>query len=211
MVRNFVMAATAAVLLAGCGSPHNLPDAKPEEVARLAYSHDGPPAITLYTMINNRSGAGAHTSIMINASQRVVFDPAGSVRAKNVPEVGDVLYGITPAVKDFYERAHARETYHVRIQRIEVTPEVAEQALRLAQARGSVPQAQCTLSTSGILSQLPGFESVGSTWFPNSLAEKFAELPGVEERKLYEDDEDDKAIAIAEFENAQKIEQVVTE
>lgn len=211
MVRNFVMAATAAVLLAGCGSPHNLPDAKPEEVARLAYSHDGPPAITLYTMINNRSGAGAHTSIMINASQRVVFDPAGSVRAKNVPEVGDVLFGITPAVKDFYERAHARETYHVRIQRIEVTPEVAEQALRLAQARGSVPQAQCTLSTSGILSQLPGFESVGSTWFPNSLSEKFAELPGVEERTLYEDDEDDKAIAIAAFENAQKLEKALTE
>jgi hypothetical protein len=211
VVRNFVMVAVAAVILAGCGSPHNLPDAKPEEVARQAYSHDGPPAITLYTMINNRSGAGAHTSIMINASQRVVFDPAGSVRAKNVPEVGDVLYGITPAVKDFYERAHARETYHVRIQRIEVTPEVAEQALRLAQARGSVPQAQCTLSTSGILSQLPGFESVGSTWFPNSLSEKFAELPGVEERTLYEDDEDDKAIAIAAFENAQKLEKALTE
>jgi hypothetical protein len=150
-------------------------------------------------MINNRSGQGAHTSIMINGSQRVIFDPAGSVRLSAMPERGDVLYGVTPQIEDFYERAHARETYHVRIQRVEVPMAVAEQALRLVQANGAVASAQCTLTTSGILQQLPGFQSLPRTWFPNQLADAFAELPGVQERRLYEDDDDDKAIAIAEF------------
>lgn len=105
------------------------PDASAEVISSASYRHDGPAALTLYTMINNRSGAGAHSSVMINGSQRVIFDPAGTVRLSAVPERGDVLYGITPQVADFYARAHARETYHVVIQEIDVSPEVAEQAL----------------------------------------------------------------------------------
>ncbi|WP_020043298.1 hypothetical protein [Salipiger mucosus] len=192
----------AMVALAGCAVPGaNRPDASPEEVAAARYRHDGPPAITLYTMVNNRSDAGAHSSLMINApSQRVVFDPAGSVRAKNVPEVGDVLYGITPDVAEFYGRAHARETYRVRIQRIEVPAEVAERALQLAQASGPVAEAQCTVATSGLLKQLPGFEGISSTWFPVRLADQLAKYPGVTEQVLRENDADDKQIAIAEYE-----------
>ena len=61
---------------------------------------------------------------MINGSQRVIFDPAGTVRLSAVPERGDVLYGISPKVADFYARAHARETFHVVIQEIEVSPDI---------------------------------------------------------------------------------------
>ena len=192
----------AALAMSGCAAVTTAgPDSSPEEAAKAAYRHSGPPSLTLYTMINNRSGSGAHTSLMVNApTQRVVFDPAGSVRLRAVPEVNDVLYGITPEVRDFYERAHARETYHVRIQTIEVSPAVAEAALKMVQQNGPVASARCAASTSAILGRLPGFESVKSTWFPNNLAEQFASLPGVSERKLYEDDDDDKAIAIAEFE-----------
>ncbi|MCT4555975.1 MAG: hypothetical protein N4A53_14905 [Pelagimonas sp.] len=192
----------AALALAGCaGGPLSGPDASPEQASAAAYRHSGPPELTLYTMINNRSGSGAHTSLMINApSQRVVFDPAGSVRLRAVPELNDVLYGITPEIRDFYERAHARETYHVRIQTIQVSPQVAEAALRMAQQNGPVASARCAASTSAILARLPGFESIEQTWFPNNLAAQFAQLPGVSDRKLYEDDDDDKAIAIAEFE-----------
>ncbi|MBV2359048.1 hypothetical protein KUH32_04610 [Thalassococcus sp. CAU 1522] len=176
-------------------------ESSPEEAARAAYRHDGPPEIVLYTMINNRSGSGAHTSIMINApSQRVIFDPAGSVQLSVMPEIGDVLYGITPSVLDFYERAHARSTYHVRIQRLPVSPQSAERALRLVQANGIVPAAQCTTATSRILSQVPEFSSVRSTLFPNNLADQVAQIPGVTERRLYENDGDDKELAIAEFE-----------
>ncbi|MCA0996186.1 hypothetical protein [Alloyangia pacifica] len=196
------LAGLAALTLAGCTTPAmRYPNATPEEVAAARYVDGGPPALTLYTMINNRSDAGAHSSLMISApSQRVIFDPAGSVRARNVPEVDDVLYGVTPEVERFYARAHARETYRVRIQRIEVSPEVAERALKMVQAHGPVSQTQCTVATSGVLSQLPGFEGVGRTWFPNKLADELAAMPGVTEQVLREQDADDKTLAIAAFE-----------
>ena len=200
-LRAIFLAFIAALTLAGCATNPSGVSSTPEEAAAAAYRHDGPPRLTLYTMINNRNGNGAHTSLMINApSQRVVFDPAGSVRLKAVPEIGDVLYGITPKVKDFYERAHARNTYHVRIQSIDVSPEVAQRALRLAQSTGTVAGGRCTASTSNLLKQLPGFEFIEPTWYPNKLAEQFARIPGVTDRKLYENDEDDKQIAIARFE-----------
>lgn len=200
-MRATAAALMVAVLLAGCAAtPRSGPDATPEQVAKAAYVHKGPPAITLYTMINNRTGAGAHTSMMINASQRVIFDPAGNVRLSIAPEIGDVLYGVTPQVEDWYERAHARETFHVRIQRLEVSAESAERALRLVQASGAVPGSMCTSATAGVLSQLPEFGGVSSVLFPNKLAEQVAALPGVSERRLRENDSDDKALATAAVE-----------
>ncbi|TCS65429.1 hypothetical protein [Primorskyibacter sedentarius] len=193
-----ILALVAIALLSACGAQTAM-NAPPEVVSRAAYVHGGPTAITLYTMVNNRSGSGAHSSIMINASQRVIFDPAGSVRHKAMPERDDVLFGITPAIADFYARAHARETYHVVIQRVEVPPEVAERALQLAISNGAVSQAQCALSITRILSQLPGFEPIRSTWFPNKLSESFAQLPGVTTERLYEYDDDDKEVALEAF------------
>lgn len=196
-------AGLALLALVGCGAGADMrPDASPEVISSASYRHPGPTALTLYTMINNRSGAGAHTSLMINGSQRVIFDPAGTVRLSAVPERGDVLYGITPGVADFYARAHARETYHVVIQTVEVPPEVAERALRLAVANGPVASAQCALSTAAILRQLPGFESVGSTWFPKRLMDDFADIPGVQTSKIFENDSDDKSVAIAQYQQA---------
>ena len=194
------LAALGLAALSACAPQGQGPDASLEEVSRAVYRHDGPPALTLYTMVSNRSGEGAHTSLMINASQRVIFDPAGSVSSDRIPERGDVLYGITPQIEDFYERAHARETYHVVIQRVEVPPVVAEQALQLAMQNGRVGQMFCTSATAGILKQLPGFDGIRSTFFPTALSEQFAKLPGVETRRVYETDGDDKGEAIAEFE-----------
>jgi hypothetical protein len=200
MVRAALMVC-AALTLAACAANTSGPNATPEQAAAAAYRHNGPPALTLYTMINNRTDNGAHTSLMINApSQRVVFDPAGSVRFQSVPEIEDVLYGITPAVKDAYESAHARSTYRVKIQRIEVPPEVAARALQLVQANGAVAAAACTTATSNILRQLPGFESLPTSVWPDRLMEAFGQLPGVQERELREDDVDDKQVAVAEFE-----------
>lgn len=198
-----ILTGLAMLALVGCGAGADMrPDASPEVISSASYRHAGPTALTLYTMINNRTGAGAHTSLMINGSQRVIFDPAGTVRLSAVPERGDVLYGITPAVADFYASAHARETFHVVVQRIEVSPQVAERALQLAIANGPVASAQCTLTTTRILRQLPGFDSIGSTWFPRRLMEDFERLPGVQTTRIFEDDDDDKAIAVAQFERA---------
>ena len=199
-LRAWLVAACAALSLSGCaGGDTGPPEASPEIVAQSAYRHDGPPALTLYTMVSNNSGAGAHTSLMINASERVIFDPAGSVRHPRLPERGDVLYGVTPEIARFYELAHARETYHVLVQRIEVSPAVAEQALQLAKTNGPVAQVFCTNATSALLRKLPGFEGIGQTFFPLRLSDQFAEYPGVQSRRVYDNDGDDKTVAIAQF------------
>ncbi|SNR34516.1 hypothetical protein [Puniceibacterium sediminis] len=203
-LRACVLVLGAGFALAGCASNTSPIDAAPDVVARSVYRHDGPPSLTLFTMVSNSSGAGAHSSIMVNASQRVIFDPAGSVRHSAVPEVRDVLYGITPRIEKFYESAHARTTYHVVIQEVAVSAAVAEKALELVQARGPVGQMYCAQSTSSILNDLPGFEGIRTTFFPNGLAKQFGRLPDVTTRVLYEDDDDDKRVAIEQFNAAQE-------
>lgn len=188
----------ALVVLAGCSDDRTRFDSL-EAVKKAAYRHDGPPALTLFTMVSNRTGSGAHTSLMINGSQRVIFDPAGSVEHSSIVERADVLYGITPRIADFYARAHARETYHVVIQRIEVPAATAEKALQLAIGNGAVGQMFCANSTSKILQQLPGFGGIKPTFYPLQLSKQFGALPGVSTRILRENDEDDKAKAIARY------------
>lgn len=194
-MRSLVLAVAATLTLAGCAAESVwAPD---EEVARAAYRHDGPARLTVYTMINNNNGSGAHTSLMINGSQRVIFDPAGSFnKGKHLPERNDVLFGITPAVEDVYTRYHARKTYRVQIQQLDVSPELAERAIQLANAAGPVPQAQCSLATSQILSELFPHQLTRS-WLPRKTAKEFGAIPGVTEEELYEYDSDDNTKVLA--------------
>jgi len=194
-MRSILLALGAALMLAGCAAESFRTPM--EEVSRAAYRHDGPPRLTVYTMINNRSGAGAHSALMINGAQRVIFDPAGSFNSlRSLPERDDVLYGITPAVADVYTRYHARKTYHVRIQRLDVSPELAARAIALVEANGPVPSAQCSLATSRILGEL-FHGQVSTSWFPRKTAEDFAEISGVTEETLYEYDSDDNSGVLA--------------
>ena len=182
--------AAAALLLglAACGAEEV---GSPPEVTRdAAYAHAGPSTLSLVTVINNRSGEGAHTGLMINGVQRVMWDPAGTFNTTRiVPESGDVLYGITPSWYEAYVDYHTRPAYRTIVQTVEVSPAVAEQAFRLAEANGAASKATCALSTSAILSQLPGFEGIGSTWFPAELMRRFESVPGIE-AKTYRDDTD---------------------
>ncbi|MGX0976634.1 hypothetical protein ACSSVY_002354 [Roseovarius sp. MBR-51] len=199
-MRSLALAVAASLTLAGCAAESVwAPD---DEVARAAYRHDGPPRLTVYTMINNNNGSGAHTSLMINGSQRVIFDPAGSFnKGKHLPERNDVLFGITPAVEDVYTRYHARKTYRVQIQRLDVSPQLAERAMQLVKAAGPVPQAQCSLATSQILAELfPG--QVSSSWLPRKTADEFAKVPGVTGETLYEYDDDDNSNVLAAWDPA---------
>ncbi|MDO6731763.1 hypothetical protein Q4577_17150 [Marinovum sp. 2_MG-2023] len=199
-MKKLIVAFVGLALLAACGTTSErtrYDDA--ETVARAAYRHDGPPALTLYTMVNATTGAGAHTSLMINGSQRVIFDPAGSVQHSQIAERADVLYGITPRIEKFYASAHSRKTHYVVIQRIEVSPEVAEKALQLAINNGAVAQAFCANSTSQLLQKLPGFDGIKTTFYPVKLSKQFGALPGVVTRELHETDDEDKSKAIAEF------------
>lgn len=187
----------SCVALAGCAEQKK-PNADAAALAAASYRHDGPPALTLFTMVNNRTGSGGHTSLMVNGSERVIFDPAGSFYADVVPERNDVLYGITPGVVLAYRGAHARSTHHVVMQRIEVTPAQAERALQLVVSNGRVPGAYCANSTSAILRQIPGFESLNVTFYPVKLSDQFGDLPGVSTEKYYEDDDEDLQKALAE-------------
>lgn len=196
-MRFAILILCAMLGLAGCAAPPGV-WASDEAVARAAYRHDGPPRLTLFTMLNNNTGSGAHSSLMINGSQRVIWDPAGSFRHETIPERNDLVFGVTPAVADVYTRFHARKTYRVKIQEFDVSPDLAERAMQLAAAYGPVPQAQCARSTSGILAQLfPG--KVGRTWLPRTLAAEFGAIPGVREQELYEYDGDDNSRVLARW------------
>lgn len=189
-MRNLVLSGCAALALAGCAATiEQPPQATPEEVVAKAYREPGPATLTVITMINNRTGAGGHTALMINGSQRVIFDPAGSFVNDRVPEINDVLYGVSPAVLQGYRSAHARSTFHVVSQTIEVTPEQAEVALQLAQQAGPVPGALCTSATTALLRKVPGFEFVNQALFPTRLMEQMEGRPGVVTDRYYEDDE----------------------
>ena len=175
----------------------SMPDA---EIAQAAYRHDGPAALTLYTMINNSNGSGAHTSLMVNGSQRLIFDPAGSFRHPRIATKNDIIYGVTPMMEDTYTRFHARETFHVIVQQVHVSPEVAEDVLRRVVAVGPVPRAQCALSTSTVLSEVAGLNgAIGKTWFPKDLADQFGRLPGATTTRLYEYDDADRFKALEVF------------
>lgn len=195
-LRAIMVAGLAAIALTGCAAEQVwAPD---DMVARAAYAHDGPPRLTLFTMINRASGKGGHTSLMINGAQRVIFDPAGSFKHETIPERNDVVFGITPQVEDVYTRYHARKTWYVRIQQLDVDAATAERAMRLAQANGPVPQAFCARATSGLLSELfPG--KISGTFSPVQLSKQFGDLPGVSEQNLFEDDSDDNSKVLAQW------------
>lgn len=185
--RAFIVGAPLA--LAACGAETVwAPDARIEAVT---YHHPGPSRLTLFTMKNVGTDNGAHTSLMINASQRVIWDPAGSFKHSSIPERNDVIYGITPRVAQYYRSFHSRETYYTLIQEIDVSPAVAEQALRLVMANGPASKSTCTRTTSSILRQLPGFESLRVVLFPNALSDQFGRIPGVRSSEYRENDSGD--------------------
>lgn len=191
---------TAPLALAACGAPRVwAPD---EFVAAKVYSHAGPKSLTLFTMKNTGSDNGAHTGLMINASQRVLFDPAGTFGHASIPERNDVHFGITPRIEQFYISYHSRVTFYTLIQYVEVPPETAELALRLVMENGPTPKSLCTTHTSRILGQLPGFEFIRTTIFPNNLADQFARVPGVVASEYRETDSDDKSVAAAQIDRA---------
>ncbi len=185
-----LIACLLAATLTGC-AVSDRPQADQAEIVARSYRDPGPSTLTLYTMINTRTGSGAHTSLMIGGSERVIFDPAGSFRADVVPIKDDVLYGITPAVEQAYRSSHARESHYARIQTIQVSPQQAEIALQLAKQSGPVAGAFCANSTARILQQVPGFEQIDVTFYPVKLSDQFGQLPGVVTEEYRENDDAD--------------------
>ncbi len=183
-----VLASAALLALGACvGEPKWAPE---DEVMRALHYVEGPSKITLFTVRSTKDGSGGHSGLMVSDTHRAMFDPAGTFYHPRVPERNDVHYGIDDRVLAVYIDYHARETYDVIVQEVEVPAEVARLAMQEIQAYGPVPKAQCSLAVSRVLSRLPGLEGVGVSWFPNATSEAFARLPGATYRVISDDDAD---------------------
>lgn len=186
MQRRAFLALAAPAVLVACGADNRW--ASDEAVRRARYVSDEPPSITLFTVIGIPRGEGGHSALMVNASQRVIYDPAGSWEHPAIPERRDVLYGITPNFKNFYIDYHARETYWVAEDTIQVPMAVAEAALRAVEAQGPSNKSFCAVNTGKALRRVPGFEGAPTGFSPIRLREWFLTLPGVVSKKHMDGD-----------------------
>ena len=178
----------AVLGLAACGAE---PKWAPQEQVDAVRFVEGPPTyITLYTVVNTSSGSGAHSAILVNGSERLIFDPAGTWYHPKLPERNDVHFGMNEKALAFYIDYHTRRTYDTIEQTVYVSPEVAELVLARVKAYGAVPKAMCTQATSSILRGVPGFESLPQTFYPKKLSAAFGKLPGVTTRVITDDDDD---------------------
>ncbi|WP_198666061.1 hypothetical protein [Tropicimonas sp. IMCC34043] len=190
-MRSILLAALFPLTLAACAAQG--PWAPDAQVEAARYRAEGPPMITLFTMVNNRSNEGAHSALMVNGSERVIFNPAGTFHHPRLPQRADVHYGIDDAAVDFFVDYHARETYRVIRQDVVVTPEQAEIALQQIEDHGAVPRALCTTSIGRILRDVPGFQDMPRSPFPKATMRAFQEIPGVRTRTYYDDSPDDRS------------------
>jgi hypothetical protein len=175
-LRTLALALFVPLALAACGAePVWAPDA---EVTRARYVTGGTPSVTLYTVVNKRSGEGGHSALMVDASQRVLFDPAGTFRIASAPERNDVIFGVNETIRKIYIDYHARETFDVLEQTVHVSPAVAEELLRDVETYGAVNKAFCGNSISHVLRRTPGFSSIPQTFFPMKISRAFGALPG---------------------------------
>ena len=140
---------------------------------------------------------GGHAARLINADERLFFDPAGTWQNLPVPERNDVPHGMTPALWEQYIDHHARQGVEVILQEQPVPLAVAPQAKAAAQTHGAVPKAQCSIATTRILRGLPGSGQMRGTIWPHKAMAEYALLPGVAEQVIRDDDPDHKPQAAA--------------
>ncbi|MEI6097393.1 MAG: hypothetical protein WCS20_03645 [Alphaproteobacteria bacterium] len=172
----------AVLSLVACTRDHIM--ASDAEVARARYVDPNPASITLLTSFNTRTKAGVHSALLINGSQRVLYDPAGNWAHPAAPERNDLHYGMTPQFLALYADFQGTAPFELLQQTIFVTPEVADQVIRNSIAHGSANKAACTNAIGQILRPVPGFESLPRTLFPKRMSVAFGRLPGVQSRTI---------------------------
>jgi hypothetical protein len=184
-MRRALLALMAATVLAGCEVYR---PAEPDEIARARYVSAEPPSVTLLSMVNASSGRAAHAGLLINGSEQVLYDPAGTFTHPDLPRRGDVHYGMTPRFVDYYERYHARFDYFVEAQTVPVSRAAADQLIANAQGQGQAMKMTCALEVADVLQPVPPFQDAPRSIFPEALRANFAERPGVETRFIRESD-----------------------
>ena len=135
------LAGLLALTLVGCAA-ESVWDSD-EAVARATYVPPGPATVTLITSINTRNNSGAHSALLIDGAQRLLFDPAGSWYNPAIPERNDVLFGMAPGYMDLYIAFQSNGVFEVRTHTIEVSPATAQQLSQAVQSYGAVSPAYC--------------------------------------------------------------------
>ncbi len=181
----FLLAALLCLIVSAC---EIYTPADPAEIARARYVSPNPPSITLMSMVNNQTGRSEHSGLLINGSQQVLYDPAGTFTHPDLPRSGDIHYGMTPRFVDYYKRYHSRFGYFVESQEVPVTREAADQIFANAVARGQSFKMECALTTAVVLQGVHPFENVHWTLFPETLRRDFAAIPGVQTTYVREND-----------------------
>lgn len=190
MLRRIVIALALPLFLAACGADNKW--ASDEAVRSARYVSDQPPSISLMTVVGIPRGEGGHSALLINGSQQIIFDPAGSFVHPYAPERHDVLYGVTPAMRNVYIDYHARnvagEHYYVAVDTVPVSAAVAEAAIRAAEANGPANKAFCANATTSVLRQVPGFEGAPGGFSPIKMRNWFQTIPGVQSTEYRDND-----------------------
>jgi len=185
-----ILTVLSLVALMGCeGSERNAPIASAIDIQTASYVSSKPPSVTLVTMVNESGDFGEHSGLLINASQQVLYDPAGTFRHSTSPNARDVNYGMHPAMVEYYKSYHARRGYYVVAQEVQLTPEQAELILQRAIAQGTTAKLRCGISVSSVLNGLPMFAEIPTTYYPGKIMRQFGEVPEVVTTYVYEDDE----------------------
>ena len=181
-------AALLGALLLGAGCANNSGTAPVEEISAAQFNNPAPASISLLTMVNARSDFGEHSALLINGSQQVIYDPAGTFRHSQLPRRDDMVYGITPRFADYYNSYHARFGFYVKIQTLDISREQADQMIATAQARGHVGKLFCASAVSDVLNDYPQFASIKETLFPGAIMKRVASLEGVNTTFVREND-----------------------
>lgn len=187
--RTIVSVISLVVLMACEGSERNAPVASSMEIQQATYVSPLPNSIILMTMVKENDDFGEHSGLLINASQQVLYDPAGTFRHSTSPNSRDVNYGMHPAMVEYYKSYHARRGYYVVAQEIQVTPEIAELIFQRAVAQGETAKLRCGISISSVLNVLPMFAHIPTTYYPGKIMDRFGEVPNVTTSYVYEVDE----------------------
>ena len=187
-MRVFTAAFLLGVSLFITGCAGNSGSALPEEISAAAAHLPAPSSISVITMVNAKSEFGEHSALLINGSQQIIYDPAGTFRHSQLPRRDDVVYGITPRYADYYNSYHARFGYYVKVQTLEISRAQADAMIAAAQARGHVPKLFCATAISDVLNDFPQFADIPVTFFPGAIMKRVAQIDAINTVIIREDD-----------------------
>jgi len=142
----------------------------------------------LVSMMSTSRDQGAHSALLVNGSQVVIYDPAGSYKHPSTPERGDLHYGITPVMEEVFKRFHARDSHYVQEQKLFVDRAMADAVIARIETQGPSPKMFCAISIADVLNDFDKFGDVPRSFFPGALTKSFAAMPGVQTTYTRESD-----------------------